>query len=202
MGKECECVARFGKQKSKGKALLETNELIFRGDFRLKVLFASLKSAKAVNGELRLETPDGMAVFELGEQAAKWCDKILHPKSRIEKLGVKTGARVSLVGKFAGEFVEELRGQTKNIEQDGLKSLPEWVFVSAELQKDLAQITKLAKNMPVAAGLWIIYPKGRKDLTETDVISAGRKAGLKDVKVVGFSATHTGLKFVVPLDRR
>ena len=202
MGKECECVARFGKQKSKGKALLETNELIFRGDFRLKVLFASLKSAKAVNGELRLETPDGLAVFELGEQAAKWCDKILHPKSRLEKLGVKTGARVSLVGKFAGEFVEELRGQTKNIEQDGLKSLPEWVFVSAELQKDLAQITKLAKNMPVAAGLWIIYPKGRKDPTETDVISAGRKAGLKDVKVVGFSATHTGLKFVVPLDRR
>ena len=202
MGKECECVARFGKQKSKGKALLETNELIFRGDFRLKVVFAALKSAKAVNGELRLETPDGLAVFELGEQAAKWCDKILHPKSRLEKLGVKTGARVSLVGKFAGEFVEELRGQTKNIEQDGLKSLPEWVFVSAELQKDLAQITKLAKNMPVAAGLWIIYPKGRKDPTETDVISAGRKAGLKDVKVVGFSATHTGLKFVVPLDRR
>jgi len=202
MGKECECVASLGKQKSKGKALLETNELIFRGDFRLKVLFASLKSAKAVNGELRLETPDGLAVFELGEQAAKWCDKILHPKSRLEKLGVKTGARVSLVGKFAGEFVEELRGQTKNIEQDGLKSLPEWVFVSAELQKDLAQIAKLAKNMPVAAGLWIIYPKGRKDPTETDVISAGRKAGLKDVKVVGFSATHTGLKFVVPLDRR
>ncbi len=202
MGKECECVARLGKQKSRGKALLETNELIFRGDFRLKVLFASLKSAKAVSGELRLETPDGLAVFELGEQAAKWCDKILHPKSRLEKLGVKTGARVSLVGKFAGEFVEELRGQTKNIEQDGLKSLPEWVFVIAELQKDLAQIAKLAKNMPVAAGLWIIYPKGRKDPTETDVISAGRKAGLKDVKVVGFSATHTGLKFVVPLDRR
>jgi len=202
MGKECECVARFGKQKSKGNALLETNELIFRGDFRLKVPFASLKSAKAVNGELRLETPEGMAVFELGEQAAKWCDKILHPKSRIEKLGVRTGARVSLAGKFAREFVEELRGQTKNIEENGLKSLPEWVFVSAELQKDLAQIAKLAKNMPVAAGLWIIYPKGRKDLTETDVISAGRKAGLKDVKVVGFSATHTGLKFVVPLDRR
>jgi len=202
MGKECECVARFGKQKSKGKALLETNELIFRGDFRLKVLFTSLKSAKAVNGELRLETPDGMAVFELGEQAAKWCDKILHPKSRIEKLGVKSGARVALVGEFAREFVDELRKQTENIATRSLKSKPEWIFLSAEAQRDLAQIAKLAESMPPTAGLWIIYPKGRAELTETDVIAAGRKAGLKDVKVVGFSATHTGLKFVVSLDRR
>jgi hypothetical protein len=30
------------------------------------------------------------------------------------------------------------------------------------------------------------------------VIEAGRAAGLKDVRVVGFSETHTGLKFVPP----
>jgi len=34
------------------------------------------------------------------------------------------------------------------------------------------------------------------------VLSAGRKAGLKDVKVVGFSATNTALKFVIPLSKR
>jgi hypothetical protein len=202
MGKECECVVRFGKEKSKGKALLETNELIFRGDFRLKILFASLRSAKAANGELRLETSEGLAIFELGEQAAKWCEKILHPKTRIEKLGVKNGAHVALVGKFAQEFVDELGGQTKNISDYGLKSKPEWIFLSAEARKDLAQVMKLAKSMPAASGLWIVYPKGRSELTENEVISAGRKAGLKDVKVVGFSATHTGLKFVVPLDKR
>src|SRR5215472_12131428 len=108
MGKEANCTVRFGGKKSAGKALLETNELIFRGDFRLKVAFAELKSVKAVNGELRVETPDGLAIFELGEQAAKWCDKILHPKSRIEKLGVKSGARVALFGKFEREFLQEL----------------------------------------------------------------------------------------------
>jgi len=35
-----------------------------------------------------------------------------------------------------------------------------------------------------------------------DVITAGRKAGLKDVKVVGFSPSHTALKFVIPLSKR
>jgi hypothetical protein len=202
MGKEMVCVVRYGGQKSKGKALLETNELIFRGDFRLKVAFAGLQSAKAVDGELRLETPEGLAVFELGEQAAKWCEKILHPKTRMEKLGVKAGARVALIGDFAKEFLDELRGVTENLAKGKGGKEAEWIFLGAEASKDLLQIAKLAKGMPSAAGLWIVYPKGRKELTENDVLSAGRKAGLKDVKVVGFSATHSALKFVVPLDKR
>ena len=196
------CVARFGKQVSKGKALLETNEIIFRGDFRLKITFASLKSAKAANGELLLETPDGLAVFELGEQAAKWCDKILHPKSRIEKLGVKAGARVILLGEFDQDFLAELGERTKNVAQGKLDSKPEWIFVSVAAKKDLAQVAKIAKGMLSSAALWLVYPKGRNEITEADVLSAGRKAGLKDIKVVGFSATHTGLKFVLPLDQR
>jgi len=202
MGKEAVCVARYGGEKSKGKALLETNELIFRGDFRLKVAFAALKSSRAVNGELRLETPGGLAVFELGEQAAKWCEKILHPKTRMEKLGVQAGARVALVGKFEREFVDELRGVTGNIAKGNAGAKGEWIFLGAESQKDLAQLAKLAKAMLATAAVWVVYPKGRKQLSENDVLAAGRKAGLKDVKVVGFSATHTGLKFVVPLDRR
>jgi len=56
--------------------------------------------------------------------------------------------------------------------------------------------------MKGSAALWVVYPKGQKSITETDVIGAGRKAGLKDVKVVGFSASHTALKFVIPLERR
>jgi hypothetical protein len=47
-----------------------------------------------------------------------------------------------------------------------------------------------------------VYPKGKKEITEGDVLGAGRKAGLKDVKVVGFSATHTALKFVVAVEKR
>jgi hypothetical protein len=50
--------------------------------------------------------------------------------------------------------------------------------------------------------LWVVYAKGRKEMSELDVLNAGRKAGLKDVKVVGFSATHTALKFVIPVEKR
>ena len=51
MGNEVKCRVRFGKQESEGKALLETSEIIFRGDFRLKIPFATMKSVKVVDGE-------------------------------------------------------------------------------------------------------------------------------------------------------
>ncbi len=198
MGKEASCVVRFGGKKSAGKALLETNELVFRGDFRLKIAFASLKSAEAINGELRLETPDGLAVFELGEQAAKWCDKILHPKSRLEKLGIKADAQVALLGDFDREFLNELRTQTKHTKSGKLDVKTEWIFLAAEAKKELSPLAKLAKGMSPTAAIWVIYPKRQKELTENDVLSDGRKAGRKDVKVMGFSVTHPGVKFVVP----
>jgi hypothetical protein len=56
--------------------------------------------------------------------------------------------------------------------------------------------------MQGATALWIVYPKGQTQITENDVLAAGRKSGLKDVKVIGFSATHTALKFVIPLSKR
>src|SRR5215470_7785908 len=104
MGNEATCKVRFGKQESEGKALLETNEVLFRGDFRLKIPFSGIKSAKTVDGELRLQTAEGLASFHLGSaRAGKWLEKILHPKSRTEKLGVKSDARVSLIGKLDSE---------------------------------------------------------------------------------------------------
>ncbi|MDP9338622.1 MAG: hypothetical protein M3P45_07115 [Acidobacteriota bacterium] len=209
MGKELRCRVEFGKKKSEGKAMLESSEIVFRGDFRLKIPFSTIQSAKVVNGELELRTPEGVAKFELGPGTAeKWCGKILHPKTRIEKLGIKTGARVVMLG-FSEEdqgFLEELDERTKMVSTVFVKADTEWVFLKAETKPELKQLSKIAKGMRGVAAVWVVYPKrnsaeGQK-ITEGDVLSAGRGVGLKDVKVVGFSATHTALKFVIPVSQR
>ncbi len=202
MGKELNCSVRFGKQQSEGKALLETSEIIFRGEFRLKIPFSTIESAKAVDGELRLQTADGLAVFHLGAASEKWRDKILHPKSRIEKLGVKPGAKVALLGEFDAEFLREVGSLTKSLNKEKTDSDSECIFFAANSKGDLSGLSKISKSMQGAAALWIVYPKGQKQITENDTLAAGRKAGLKDVKVVGFSPTHTALKFVIPLSDR
>jgi hypothetical protein len=202
LGNEVKCTAWLGKQESEGKALLETSEILFRGEFRLKIPFSTIKSAKAVDGELRLQTAEGLAVFHLGATAEKWREKILHPKSRIEKLGVKPGAKVSLVGGFDAGFLAEIGKLTKSVSKSKVAADSEWIFLAADAKEDLGVLPKIAKSMKGAAALWIVYPKGQKHITENDVLGAGRKTGLKDVKVVGFSQTHTALKFVIPLSQR
>jgi hypothetical protein len=202
MGNEMSCKVRFGKQESDGKALLETSEILFRGDFRLKIPFSTIKSAKAVDDELRLQTAEGLAVFQLGAAAEKWCEKILHPKSRIEKLGVKHGARVSLLGDFDAGFLAEIGKLSKSVSKSKIAADSEWIFFAADSKQDLGAMPKISKSMKGAAALWIVYSKGQKHITENDVLAAGRKEGLKDVKVVGFSSTHTALKFVIPLANR
>ena len=202
MGSEVKCTVRFGKQASAGKALLETSEVLFRGDFRLKIPIASIKSVKAVDGELRLQTADGLTVFEIGAAAEKWREKILHPKTRIEKIGVKPGEKISLLGSFEAGFLAELTALAGSVTKGKVAADSNTIFFAADSLKELSSVAKIAKSLKGAMALWIVYPKGQKSITENDVIAAGRKAGLKDVKVVGFSSTHTALKFVIPVDKR
>ena len=48
----------------------------------------------------------------------------------------------------------------------------------------------------------MVYPKGQKHICEADVMAAGKAAKLVDIKVVGFSETHSALKMVIPVARR
>src|SRR5579864_5707981 len=118
MGQEASCEARFGGKISMGKALLETDELIFRGDFRLSIKLKSIQSVDAADGLLRVTSPDGDATFALGPKAAKWADKIRNPRSLADKLDIKPGIRVSLCGVADAAFREQLRARTSDIFED------------------------------------------------------------------------------------
>jgi hypothetical protein len=204
MGNEVKCVARIDGKKDQGKALLETSEVIFRGaECRVKIAFAEMKSVAAEDGELRIKTTGGEFRFAVGLAAAeKWREKILHPKTRAEKLGVKAGMRVAVVGDREAALAKELRQNKAQIVNGNATASAELIFWFVDEKSGLGIAGKIAKNLEGAAGLWIVYPKGKKEITENDVLNAGRKTGLKDVKVVGFSPTHTALKFVVPVAKR
>ena len=203
MGNEVTCAARIDGKKVEGKALLESSELIFScAECRVKLAFAEMKSVAAEKGELRIKSKNGIFAFAVGAAAEKWRQKILHPKTRAEKLGVKVGMRVEVIGEPDADFAKELK-QSKTVIADGnAKAGAELLFWFVDGKTGLRGAVKVAKKLQGAAGLWIVYPKGRKEIAENDVLSAGRNAGLKDVKVVGFSGTLTALKFVLPLEER
>src|SRR5215831_18950347 len=99
MGNEMKCMARINGQKCEGTALLETSQLIFRGsEGRVRIAFAEMKSVTVEDGELRIKTHDRAFALAVGAAAEKWRKKILYPRSRMEKLGVKAGRAVALLG--------------------------------------------------------------------------------------------------------
>jgi hypothetical protein len=202
MGSELRCKVRSGGKEASGRALLETNELIFRGDQRLRIPFKSLTSVVARDGELHLKWPEGAAVFELGDQAEKWAHKVLHPKSTAEKLGIKPGLVISALSIADRSFTNDICRTAGSFSDTKPLSNSDLIFFGAEKTAQLARARKLISSLTLAGALWIVYPKGKQEITELQVLGAGRQAGLVDVKVVSFSATHTALKFVRPKIRR
>lgn len=73
MGAEVRTTLRVGGQNVAGTAHLETGELRFRGETRLRIPLASVSAVDVRDGELHLTHTGGLAVLGLGDAVAtKW----------------------------------------------------------------------------------------------------------------------------------
>lgn len=202
MGSEAVCRVTYKGDASEGKALLETAELIFRGDFRLKIPLGEIASLDATDGELRVGYDGGVAAFELGRNAEKWAEKIRNPRGLLDKLGVKSDMTVVVVGVEDEDFTGQLRGRVGEPSSE-LVTDADLVFYEADCAEDLARLSELRGAIKPAGGVWVVSPKGKgAALKDVEVMAAAREAGLVDTKVVGFSDTHTALKLVIPKAQR
>jgi hypothetical protein len=201
MGQDIPVKATLDGRTSSGKAQLETDYLLFRGDFRVKIPFAEMKKVTAKEGRLTIHSSQGKLSLELGARAARWADKILHPPSVLDKLGVKPGLKASVI---AGPkaFLDDLESALGTDVSVRSRKDSDLIFLFADDHGSVARVAKLRPSIVSNGAIWIVYPKGRKELTENDVLAEGRAAGLKDVKVAKFSDTYTALKFVIPVEDR
>ncbi|HEY7198375.1 MAG TPA: hypothetical protein VH306_14455 [Gaiellaceae bacterium] len=201
MGDEARCTVHFGGATSEGKAQLETDELLFRGDFRLSVPLREIAEVEASDGELAVRFDGGEAVFVLGPKAERWAERIRNPKTLFDKLGVKPESRVSVVGIADEGFKEELEARAARY-ATAPEPESDLVFLGTDAVAELGRIESLVPFLKPNGHIWVVAPKGRKDIREADVLEAGRAAGLKDTKVARFSETHTAHRFTIPVADR
>jgi hypothetical protein len=111
----------------------------------------------------------------------------------LDKLGVKAGSRVVLLGVDDREFRRLLDDRTDDVHTEPAAS------TAVEL-KALADIKLHIKSN---GAIWVVRPKGVPGgLNETGIIEAALDAGLVDNKVVSFSPTHSALRLVIPVHLR
>jgi dihydroorotase-like cyclic amidohydrolase len=201
MGLSTLCRATFKGRSSVGRVELETDFVSFRGAFSVKLRFASIAEVSVTDGVLRLRAEDGTLALPLGAAAERWAEKIASPKSRIAKLGVKAGQRVSVVGVADAQLVAELRAAGADVSLRS-RTASDAIFFAVESARDLQRFGKVRPSLRPDGAIWAIRRKGVPDASEAVTMAAGRAAGLVDVKVVRFSDTHTAEKFVIPKAKR
>ena len=205
MGREAMGAVRLGDATGKAKVLLETDELIFRGEVKGRVPFRALTAIEPGEDGLRLTWADGEALVGLSAtEASWWADRIANPPTLLDKLGVREGSTVVVLdpdSELAGDgaFAAELAARSVKVKPAGSAEVVIWAIDEAA---DLARIPALIKWIQPAGALWAVWPKGRKTLNENHIREAALDAGLVDVKVARFSATHSALKLVVPKAQR
>jgi hypothetical protein len=126
-----------------------------------------------------------------------------YPRSRLEKLGVKDTFVVSVIDVDDDSFLRELDGRAAKI-ATGRKprAASDLIVYGVTAKPDLDRLTALRDSIVPAGAIWVLWPKGRKELREDDVRNAAKAQGLVDIKVMSFSETLSALKLVIPVAER
>ena len=138
----------------------------------------------------------------------RWAAKIRNPPTLLDKLGVKDGQRVAVLGVTDANLLSTLptRVPLTDLASRDPASLAldlqdaelDLLFVQVDDRADLALLPLAAQAIAQAGAVWVLHPKGRPDLKDTDVMAAGKLAGLIDTQVARISDRYSALRFVIP----
>lgn len=205
MGLQARCQARLGGKWQEVVVQLEEKELVFKGGLRVRAPLARVQRVRADDGVLSFRVDGDEVALRLGSAAGKWAERILHPPSRLDKLGVKDGLKVAVLGLDDAEFLKELRARGAAVTSGRAGRGSDIVFLACRTRADLRRLPALARSITPEGAIWVLWPKGGKtdhDMREQDVRDVMDGPGLVDVKVVAFSETLSGLKLMIRRERR
>ncbi len=202
MGQEVKASVRFDGRILEGVCLLEGDAIVFRGDVSLTVKFSEIFKVEANAGWLDLQTGRGLLLFELGPKAEVWAEKIKNPKALTEKLGVDAEKKVCVIGKLDPDLREEVERTGAKVTKGARGTEFDVVFVAASTKADLESLASVRAMIKDDGGIWIVYAKASPQLTEREVLTAGRILQLTDNKQAKISDVLTAVRFVIPVAQR
>ena len=205
MGYETTCRVRVDDRRgsvreAEGTVLLETDELIVRGEARIRVTRASIQRVTRREGTVSITSPTAIVSLTLGPEAAvKWQKKLEEtPKRLIDKLDVKPGSRVWLFGVSDAALEEQLAERTDRLSRARTAKQCDVVFVGVESSDQLDRIDRALPALGDGGAIWAVHPKGRDGVADTAIFARARALGLTYTKVARVSSTHTAEKLVRP----
>ncbi len=185
MGREAQTLVRLGSDEIEAQAMLETSELILRGGRKARWPLNVLSEVSVDGDWLAFTSPDGPVALRLGARdAASWARKMTTPPpSLADKLGLKPGARVQVIGEIEDPALEAAVAGHLALAAEATLSL-----AVVESQAALNAALSAHAALPADAHIWIANVKGPKSpFGENAVRTAMRAAGYMDNKTAAVS---------------
>lgn len=202
MGAEARTTLKIGRQSYDGTALLESDELRFRGDTRMRIALHDVSAVTAKDGTLRVEHANGVASFVLGDVAESWAEKIRSPRTLADKLGVKRGMQVAVIDVEDRDVMDDLEAKGAQLVIGSVPRDVMMVLVRIVRPSQLATLPAMASRIARNGAIWVVHPRGDASVADTVIFAAARDAGLTYTKVVRFSERDTAEKLVIPRTAR
>ena len=76
------------------------------------------------------------------------------------------------------------------------------IVLGVTTRRDLGRLEVALRSLDRDGAVWVVWPKGRRELTEDHIRAAALEAGLVDVKVMAFSTALSALMLVIPVAKR
>jgi hypothetical protein len=140
---------------------METDHVAFGGTFRVRMRFAELRSVDVRGGALVLTSGRGALELDLGPAQAKaWEGQIARPKPLLDKLGVKPGSRVAVLGVEDEDFLAALGERTGEVVLGRTRVRCDLIFFEADGRRDLGRLATLRRALQPAGAIWPGEPPG------------------------------------------
>ena len=191
MGLETRCAVQVDDSNGRredvdAKVLLEGDALIVRGEARVRVARVDIERVTLRAGAVTVSHRGGSVRLQLNDEAQRWRHKLTEvPRTRVQKLGVERGMRVSLHGVTDSHIDAELRSVGAQVVglDDGS---PDLILLEVRTSRQLTSLGSVAATLGSAA-VWVIHPNGVTDVGDVEIFRAGKAAGLVASKSMSFA---------------
>ena len=198
MGREALCECTFAGSTAKVKALLETNEIILRGDIRMTAPLKALKNIRVQSETLCFNVDKHTVQLHLGAAVAEsWVKKIKSPPPTLaDKLGITDKTIVRTIGEITDRALSNAIASGAQVSARN----PNLILACIETPESLIATLKEAKaQLARSIPIWLVYRKGPgHPINESAIRTTLRAQGLMDTKVASVSEHLTALRFNRP----
>lgn len=198
MAMEAACRLQVGRQKYEGRVRMEGGYIDFSGATKFRFRLGEIRNPSRAEDAIQFDFHGNAVSIQVGEKAApRWIDYILHPQTQAEKLGVREGDTVRIIGHEDPELLASIADKGASAVHSSTATCDVMVL-GVERPTDLHAVRHLFDRIRPSGSLWVLLPKSVRTVTKANVVVAARESSLELSKALDYSESFSAFRMNRP----